>query len=83
MENGEHPQFRMWRDRLDAEMAEQAARTARRAFRETEREQWYAAWHQYKKHHAMGSNPVVRPRWWNVPGWLLYLMRLHAPGRPG
>jgi hypothetical protein len=22
------------------------------------------------------------PRWWNVAGWALYLLRLHAPGRP-
>jgi len=82
MEANEHPQLRMWRDRLDAELAQQAAHAARRAVREAEREEWYAAWHEYKKRYAMEYDGPVRPRWWNVPGWLLYLLRLHSPGRP-
>ena len=65
MEADEHPQLRMWRDRLDAELARQAAHAARRAVREAEREDWYAAWHQYKKHNTMEFDGAVRPRWWN------------------
>ena len=49
MESGEHPLFRMWRDRLDAELAQEAAWTARRAHREAEWKEWYAAWHAYKE----------------------------------
>ncbi len=82
MESSEHPLFRMWRDRLDAELEQEAARTARRAVRRAEWKEWYAAWHTYKEHRTTDVRPTARPRWWNVPGWLLYLMRLHSPGRP-
>jgi hypothetical protein len=72
----------MWRDRLDAELAQQTAHAARRAVREAERKEWYAAWHEYKKRYTMEYRGRARPRWWNVPGWFLYLLRLHSPGRP-
>jgi hypothetical protein len=81
LEPQEHPQFRMWQDRLDAEIAQEAARAARRVLREVERQEWYAAWHDYKENRTVVLR-AVRPRWWNAPGWLLYRLRLHAPGRP-
>jgi hypothetical protein len=82
MESGEHPLFRMWRDRLDAELAQEAAWTARRVHREAEWKEWYAAWHTYKERLTAEVSPRARPQWWNLPGWLLYLVRLHSPGRP-
>ena len=44
----DHPQFRMWKDRLDAEMARQEEWSARRASRERARAGWYEAWRAYK-----------------------------------
>jgi hypothetical protein len=77
----EHPLYRMWKVRLDQEVEREQALVARRAEREAERATWYAAWQSYKER----SDQVVRvrrPAWWNLPGWLLWLMRLHAAGRP-
>jgi hypothetical protein len=72
----------MWRDRLDAELEQEAVLAARRAFREAEWKDWYVAWHAYKARGAVEVSPQARPLWWNPPGWLLYLVRLHSPGRP-
>jgi hypothetical protein len=77
----EHPLLRMWRDLLDAEIAQGQAQAARRAVREAERGAWYAAWSSYKAHGMENLKTTVRPRWWNVLGWALYSLRLHAPGR--
>jgi hypothetical protein len=77
----EHPLYRMWKVRLDQEVEREQARVARRAEREAARATWYAAWQSYKER----STEVVRvrrPAWWNLPGWFLWLMRLHAAGRP-
>jgi hypothetical protein len=82
MESGEHPMFRMWRDRLHAELAQEQSRAVRQAEREAERKEWYAAWHTYKEHRATDPRRMVRPRWWNFLAWLLYLMRLRSPGGP-
>jgi hypothetical protein len=78
----EHPLLRMWQDRLDAEAAQEQARAARRALREAERGAWHAAWEAYKRRNLEIAPELVLPRWWNVAGWALYLLRLHAPGRP-
>lgn len=78
----EHPLCRMWRERLDEEVERQQARTARRAEREAEHASWSAAWEEYK---ALGATRVIPdplPRWWNATGWLMWLLRLHAAGRP-
>ena len=78
----EHPLFRMWKDRLEEEEARLQLRAARMAEREAERAGWYAAWHSYKA--RLNVAPVRRslPRWWNLPGWVMWLLRLHAAGRP-
>jgi hypothetical protein len=78
----EHPLFRMWKERLDAELAREKQRTARRVAREAERAGWYEAWALYKRRHTEIRTPLVLPRWWNLLGWLRWLLRLHAPGRP-
>jgi len=78
----EHPQFRMWKDRLDREIEVKHARTARRAEREAEQTAWYIAWQGYKMHTRAAVIRVPLPRWWNVPGWVLWLLRLHTAGRP-
>jgi len=71
----------MWKARLDQDVEREQLLAARRAERETEREAWYAAWHSYKaRTGAIGRRP--RPKWWNLPGWFMWLMRLHAAGRP-
>jgi hypothetical protein len=73
----------MWKARLDGEQAIERARVERRAARETGRENWYAAWATYKARRYDMAAQQPRPRWWNVFGWVLWLLRLHAPGRPG
>ena len=78
----EHPLFRMWKDRLDEEDSRARAPAARRAEREAEEAGWYAAWVAYKGRGSRAWEPAVRPNWWNVVGWALWLLRLHAPGRP-
>jgi hypothetical protein len=77
----EHPLYRMWKARLDQDVEREQLLAARRIERETERAAWYAAWDSYKaRSSAVGRRP--RPKWWNLPGWFMWLMRLHAAGRP-
>jgi len=76
----EHPLLRMWRDRLDAEIAEQQAWAARQAAREARRAGWDEAWRSYKARLLERRNPAALPRWWNLTGWLRWLLQLHAPG---
>jgi hypothetical protein len=78
----EHPLLRMWRDRLDAELAQEQARAARRAAREAEHAGWHEAWRSYKARLTETRETVPLPRWWDMPGWVRFLLRLHAPGRP-
>lgn len=78
----EHPLFRMWKDRLDAETVRNQARAAQRATRLAERAAWYAAWRAYKAHATEVQEAVPMPRWWDLLGWALWLLRLHSPGRP-
>ena len=77
----EHPLYRMWKTRFDEEVERGLALAARKAEREAERASWYAAWYTYKERSSQGSRRF-RPRWWNLPGWFMWLMRLHAAGRP-
>ena len=77
----EHPLYRMWKTRLDEEIKRGQALAARKAEREAERASWYAAWYTYKERSGQGSR-LLKPRWWNLPGWFMWLMRLHAAGRP-
>jgi hypothetical protein len=78
----EHPLYRMWMDRRDAEVAQEQARAARRAIREAEHAGWHEAWRTYKAHLTGAWQPEAMPRWWNILGWVRWLMRLHSPGRP-
>jgi hypothetical protein len=79
--DAEHPLYRMWKDRLDAELVREAAWVQRKAERERELADWYEAWHIYKARLGEVRTRVPLPRWWNLLGWLRWLMRLHAPGR--
>jgi len=79
----EHPQYRMWKDRLDADRQAEAIRLARRAARELSRAEWQAAWASYKARVAAATVALPLPRWWNVFGWVRWLLRLHAPGGSG
>ena len=72
----------MWKQRLDAELAREATRAARRAERESDLAGWYVAWRSYKARLDEVREPERLPRWWNVIGWVLWLTRLHSPGRP-
>ena len=71
-----------WRQRLDAELAAERAWVARRVAREAEQAAWDEAWHSYKARLREGRNRTPWPRWWNLTGWVMWLLRLHAPGRP-
>jgi hypothetical protein len=77
----EHPLYRMWKARLDLDVERELARAARLAEREAERADWYAAWHSYKERSGKKGRSR-KPAWWNLPGWFVWLMRLHAAGRP-
>ena len=78
---GEHPLYRMWKERLDSELAREALRAARRAQREQDHAAWYEAWHSYKARLTELRQPERLPPWWNLIGWLRWLLRLHSPGR--
>jgi hypothetical protein len=77
----EHPLYRMWKARLDQDTEREQMLAARRAEREAERAAWYAAWHSYKAR-SSAAGQRRRPKWWNLPGWFMWLMRLHAAGQP-
>ena len=79
----EHPQYRMWKDLLDGEQQADAIRRVRSAARELSRAEWQAAWASYKARVAAATVALPFPRWWNLFGWVRWLFRLHAPGRPG
>jgi hypothetical protein len=79
----EHPQYRMWKDRLDHERVNEQARNARRTARQAEYARWEEAWLSYKARLTSTVVAMRRPKWWNLPGWVLWLTRLHAPGRRG
>lgn len=79
----DHPLYRMWKERLELELAREAARAARIAARDEERVAWYQAWESYKSRLTETRSSLPLPRWWNLIGWLRWLLRLHAPGRPG
>lgn len=76
----EHPMYRMWADRRRVELAAEEARAARRAAREVEKASWYEAWLIYKA--DQGWMPALRPRWWNILGWVRWLAQLLPPGKP-
>ena len=77
----EHPLYQMWKARLDEEVERERFRAVRLAEREAERASWYAAWNSYKERSSQAGHSR-RPQWWNLPGWFVWLMRLHAAGRP-
>jgi len=79
----QHPQYRMWKDRLDGEQAAEQALAERRAARQLVRAGWHEAWVSYKARGQNSSGKIPLPRWWNIPGWIRRLTKLHAPGRPG
>jgi hypothetical protein len=78
----EHPLYRMWKERLDVEVAREAAWVERKAERERARADWYEAWRAYKARLDEIRAPERLPRWWNLLGWLRWFMvHLHPPGR--
>jgi hypothetical protein len=72
----------MWKERLDAELAQQAAWAAHLAERERKQAGWHEAWRSYRGRLNALRSPAPRPRWWNLIGWMLYLLRFNAPGMP-
>jgi len=77
----EHPLYRMWKTRFDEEVERSQALAARRAEREAERAEWYAAWYSYKERSSK-AGLQRNSKWWNLAGWFMWMMRLHAAGRP-
>jgi hypothetical protein len=73
----------MWKERLDIERAAEQAMADRRAGRQLVWAGWHEAWATYKARRQDPSAKLPLPRWWNIPGWIRWLMKLHAPGRPG
>ena len=60
----EHPLYRMWLERLEAEIAREKARTLRGAARELDEAAWQEAWRAYKTRALQEYIPAPRPRWW-------------------
>ena len=81
-EQPEHPFYLMWKERLDAELAREALRAQHQAERERDRAEWHVAWRYYKARFNETRAPQPRPRWWNLIGWVLWLMRQYSPERP-
>jgi hypothetical protein len=79
----QHPQYRMWKDRLETEQGVERARAELRAARELASADWHIAWASYKARRDHKGALIPLPRWWNILGWVRWLMKLHAPGRPG
>ncbi|HEY8196284.1 MAG TPA: hypothetical protein VIG04_04865 [Gemmatimonadales bacterium] len=80
--SGTHPLYQMWKDRLDTELVREQARADRRAVRARELAAWHEAWRAYKARGSAEYVPLPKPRWWNLLGWVLWILRLHSPGRP-
>ena len=70
----DHPQYAMWKARLEAELAAERARAARRAARDADREGWDQAWVRYRRLWYEGFLPGHGlPPWWHVRAWLRLL----------
>ena len=70
----DHPQYAMWKARLEAEQADAGERAARRALQDTERQQMDEAWIHYRRHWYAGFLPGRGlPPWWHVRAWLRLL----------
>jgi hypothetical protein len=64
----------MWKGRLDAELAAERERAARRALQDTDRQEREEAWVNYRRHWYEGFLPGTgSPRWWDVRAWLRLL----------
>jgi hypothetical protein len=75
----DHPQYAMWKARLEAELAAERAQAARRAARDADREGWDQAWVHYRRLWYEGFLPGRGlPLWWQVRAWLHLLF-----GKPG
>jgi hypothetical protein len=70
----DHPQYAMWKTRLEAELAANHERTARRAVRDAYQQDWDETWVTYRKHWYEGFLPGRGlPPWWHVRVWLRLL----------
>jgi hypothetical protein len=77
----DHPQYAMWKARLDAERAAACEREARRARRAVDQEDWKSAWDQYKARWREGWGPGRLPPWWHIGAWLRILFGKSRPYR--
>ena len=70
----DHPQYTMWKARLEAELAAEGARAARRATWNADRDGRDAAWVHYRRLWHEGFLPGRGlPPWWHLRAWLRLL----------
>jgi hypothetical protein len=75
----DHPQYVMWKARLETELAAERARAARRAAKDADGEGRDQAWVHYRRLWYEGFLPGRGlPPWWHVGDWLRLLF-----GKPG
>jgi hypothetical protein len=71
----DHPQYAMWKARLEAEVAAERERAKRRASRDDERQEWNEAWTQYRRRWHEGFLPGRGlPPWWHLREWVRLLL---------
>lgn len=70
----DHPQYAMWRARLEAQLAAERERAMLRTARHSERQERDEAWVQYRRHWYEGFLPGRGlPPWWHLRVWLRIL----------
>ena len=75
----DHPQYAMWKARLEAELAADRQRAVRRARREAEQADWNRAWEEYKERWLAGMQGRALPRWWHLRAWVRILLGKPRP----
>lgn len=70
----DHPQYAMWKARLEAEQVLMRERAARQIALAAKRQELDKAWIQYRKHWYEGFLPGRGlPAWWQIRAWLRLL----------
>jgi hypothetical protein len=70
----EHPQYAMWKARLETELAAERERAARRAQRQFWRDGWKETLVEYERHWRAGLERSPSPPWWRLWTWAKLLL---------
>ena len=75
----DHPQYAMWKARLEAEQAAGRHKAARRRKGEAEQADWNRAWEDYKERWRAGMHGRGLPPWWHLLDWVRILLGKPRP----